>query len=98
LDQRLIGTWVSDPEDEEGIRELGRATIEFTEDGRLIYVIHGEEKDQKMFLTYSADDGVLVTDQPSEPREERTAYSITSDGRLTLSFGGRRSVYIRGAQ
>jgi hypothetical protein len=48
-----------------------------------------------MFLTFRVDGGILVTDQPSSPRQERTAYSIGPDGKLTLWFGGQRSVYVR---
>ncbi len=94
--KELLGTWVSDPEDEEGIREFGRVSLEFSEDGDLTYTIHGDDKDQKMFLTYSVEGNELVTDQPSRPQRERTAFSLTSEGRLTLWFGGQRSVYIRG--
>jgi hypothetical protein len=95
VQEQLIGTWVSDPEDVDGIRELGRATLEFEEDGQLTYTAHAVGKDQKMFLTFRTEGGTLVTDQPSSPRQERTAYSIGSDGKLTLWFGSRRSVYIR---
>ena len=91
----LIGTWMSDPEDEEGIREFGRVTLEFEEDGQLTYVVHAPGKDQKMFLRFRVEDGLLVTDQPSAPREERTAYSIGPNGKLNLWFGGRRSIYFR---
>lgn len=93
---QLIGTWVSDPEDEEGIREFGRVTLEFEEDGQLTYTVHAPGKDQKMFLCFRVEGGHLVTDQPSAPREERTAYSIGPNGKLTLWFGGQRSVYVRG--
>ncbi len=91
----LLGTWTSDPEDIEGHREFGRATLEFEEDGQLTYTVHAEGKDQKMFLTFRVEGGTLITDQPSSPREERTAYSIGADGKLILWFGGQRSVYVR---
>ncbi len=95
VDPDLIGTWVSDPADAEGSHEFGRATIEFEPDGQLTYTVHTEGKDQKMFLTFRVDNGVLVTNQPSAPREERTAYTVTSDGKLVLWFGGQRSIYVR---
>ena len=91
----LVGTWVSDPEDVDGIRELGRATLDFEDDGQLTYTVHAKDRDQKMFLTFRVEGKTLVTDQPSSPREERTAYSIGPDGKLTLWFGGQRSVYLR---
>jgi hypothetical protein len=34
---QLIGRWVSDPEDVDGIREFGRATLEFDQDGELTH-------------------------------------------------------------
>ena len=86
---------MSDPEDQEGVREFGRATLEFEEDGQLTYTVHATGKDQKMFLTFRVESGVLVTNQPSSPREERTAYSISPKGQLTLWFGGHRSIYVR---
>jgi hypothetical protein len=95
VDPRLVGIWVNDPEDASGQRAFGRVTLEFGHDGRLVYTIHGDEKDEKMLLTYSVDQGYLVTDQPSSPREERTAYSLREDGRLELNFGGKTSLYIR---
>lgn len=49
-----------------------------------------------MFLTWQVEDGVLITNQPSAPREERTTYSIDAAGTLTLWYPGRPVVYIRG--
>lgn len=91
----LLGTWISDPQDIEGAREFGRATLEFEGDGQLTYTVHADGKDQKMFLTFRVKGGLLVTDQPSSPREERTPFTIGPDGKLTLWFGGQRSVYVR---
>ena len=91
----LLGTWASDPEDQEGIREFGRTTLDFAADGQLTYTVRADQKDQKMFLSFRLEGGTLITDQRSSPREERTAYSIGSDGKLTLWFGGQRSVYVR---
>jgi hypothetical protein len=96
MEEQLLGKWVSDPEDKEGRREFGTVTLEFGENGELTYSIRGHQKEQRMFLTYAVEDGMIVTDQPSQPHKERTAYSLTSDGRLTLWFGGQRSVYVRG--
>jgi hypothetical protein len=91
-----LGTWVSDPEDDLGVKELGEVTLEFGDDGALTYTIHLPDKDQKILLRYEAEDGMITTDQPSQPKIEKTSYAVTSDGRLTLWFGGQRSVYIRG--
>jgi hypothetical protein len=94
IDQ-LIGTWVSDPEDVDGIQEFGRVTLEFDEEGQLTYTAHARGKDQTIFLTFRVEDGSLVTNQPSSPRQERTAFSIGPDGKLTRWFGGQRGVYLR---
>ena len=96
----LIGTWVSDPEDQGGVQEFGHATLEFEEDGQLTYTVHAEGKDRKriLFSVFRVEGDTLVTNQPSSPREERTAYSFDPGGRLTLWFGGQRSVYVRGDQ
>ena len=92
----LIGTWISDPKDTESIRRFGNVKLHFTADGRLIYIIPGEEKDQKMFLTYRVENNILITDQPSVPREERANFRITTDGKLEWEcFNGSTVNYVR---
>jgi hypothetical protein len=90
----LIGRWTSDPTDVEGIREFGRAHLEFFPDGTLIYTAVDESKQQKMFLTYRVEGGVLITDQPSAPREERTPFTLTAEGKLTVTYGGLSARYV----
>jgi hypothetical protein len=48
-----------------------------------------------MLLTFGVELGFIVTNQPSLPRSEKTAYEVTRDGRLVLNFSGQRSVYYR---
>ena len=67
----------------------------FGDDGSLTYIIHVEGKDQVILMKYRVDGSVLVTDQPSQRREERTAFTITPDGKLVLEFGGIKSRYVR---
>jgi hypothetical protein len=67
----------------------------FSDDGSLTYIIHVEGKDEVIVMKYRIDDSVLVTDQPSQPGEERTPFTITPDGKLVLEFGGIRSRYVR---
>lgn len=88
-DKSLLGRWLSEPSSGEDI------TLEFKEDGRLDYTIHGVEKDQKIFLTYRVENNTLVTNQPSDPREERTSFMLTEDDKLVLVYGDQRSLYIR---
>ncbi len=92
----LLGTWIRDSEDIESIREFGNVKLHFTEDGQLIYTIFNKHKDQKIFLTYRVENNVLITDQPSDPREEHTKFQITEEGRLEQECSdGGISRYIR---
>jgi hypothetical protein len=91
----LLGTWKSDPQDGESLRSYGKVTLRFGSDGSLLYTVHQAEKDQVMRLTFRLESGFIVTDQPSHPQPERTAYELTSDGKLVLTFGGRRVSYTR---
>ncbi len=90
IDRQLLGRW-------ESVAGVGQepVTIEFEGDGSLTYTIHGPGSEQKIFLLYTARNGVIITDQPSHPREERTPYRITSDGELVMTYGGEDSVFIR---
>lgn len=94
-DGRLLGTWRTAAEDTGGTREYGDVTMCFTEDGFLVYTIHTGDVDQEMLLRYRTEGGVLITDQPSAPTEERTVYKISQEGRLELEHGGTRSTYVR---
>lgn len=91
----LVGRWTTDPTDTDAINEYGRSTIVFDEDRNLTYIIHAEGKDQVILMEYRVDGSVLITDQPAQPGEERTAFTITPDGKLVLEFGGIRSRYVR---
>jgi len=84
----LVGTWGIDKSDQGALKELGDVSLEFSADGKLKYTIAAEDKSQIMLMTYVVEDGVIVTDQPSAPRAERTNFSISPEGVLTLAFGG----------
>jgi len=92
---QLVGTWKSDPNDSVGTTTYGDVTLKFGADGLLLYIVHSSERDQVMRLTYRVEPGFIVTDQPSEPRSERTEYQIGEDGVLVLAFGGRKSRYLK---
>src|SRR5712691_50148 len=82
---KLIGKWFG--------RVSGEAVgLEFLEDGRLAYAILTENSTQIMRMTYRVDGAVLVTDQPSHPREERTRFGGTSPAPLCLSLAASRAV------
>ena len=91
----LIGVWKSDERDVAELRPYGNTTLEFEADGTLRYTVHENGKDQIMLLTFRVEPGFIVTNQPSHPRSEKTAYEFTRDGRLVLNFGGQKSVYCR---
>jgi len=84
----LVGTWVVDRTDTRALAELGDVVLEFQDDGRLTYTIRGQTTDQIILMQYKVEGDVIVTDQPSSPRVERTAYALSPDGTLTLEFGG----------
>ena len=93
-DRSLLGKWLPSPSDGKN-ESYEDTTLEFKEGGRLEYTIHGVEKDQKIFLTYRVEDDILITDQPSHPREERTPFVLAEDGKLVLVYGEQRALYIR---
>jgi hypothetical protein len=87
MDLILRGKWRSEGSD--------RTTLNFKEGGMLEYTIPGADKDQIIFLTYRIEGSVLITDQPSHPREERTTFQLTPDGKLRLAYGGEEGVYAK---
>ena len=84
----IVGKWIG--------RVNGEAVgMEFLDDGRLAYVVlTADGKRQTMRLSYRVEGNVLVTTQPSNPREERSEFQIEGNS-LSISFGGQRSVFQR---
>lgn len=94
-DNRLTGIWKIDPADNVG-ESLESTTLEFTNDGMLLYTVHEKNRDQIIRLTFRIEQpGIIVTDQPSSPREERTGFEFTSDDTLVLEFEGKKTRYLR---
>jgi hypothetical protein len=91
----LLGKWRTDPDDQETIAEYGDVSLDFLLNGGLIYTVHTEGKRQIMLLNFRVEGDVLVTDQPSDPHEERTKFELTPDGKLVLRYEHRSSTYIR---
>lgn len=91
----LIGTWKSDRNDSTGAGTYGEVTLKFGADGTLLYIIRESDRDQIVRTTYNIEPGFIVTNQPSEPRFERTEYHLGEDGVLILAFGGRKSRYVK---
>jgi hypothetical protein len=76
----LLGRWC-------GLVNGEPAALEFRADGRAAYVVQSGERQQTMLLSWRLDGNDLVTNQPSDPREERTRISLEG-GALMLTFGG----------
>jgi hypothetical protein len=68
--------------------------ISFQVDGSLRYQIEGETV-QHILLTWRIDGDVLVTDQPSAPRQERTRFRFLSPSQLILEREDESYTYER---
>ncbi len=95
---KLFGIWKTDPDDDWSQRNYGDVSLEFTPDGRLIYTVRSSAGDnQVILLSYRMEDNWIITDQPSSPRQERSEFFFTADGRLAIKEPGqaRAAFYIR---
>ncbi len=95
---QLLGKWISDPDDATGYAKYGDVSLEFLPDGQLIYTMNDPHRTSTMDMEYRVEGDEIVTNQRSQPREERTRFSIGPDGKLSLSFGGVETRYIRGPE
>ena len=76
--------------------EIGHGvTMTFTEDGKLVYVIHQKDSKQIMNLVFRVEGNHLVTNQSSHPQEETTTFSFDSEGNLILDYDGSKSWFTR---
>jgi hypothetical protein len=66
----------------------------FFPDGRLEYRTLQGDVLQIMKLTYRIDGTVIVSNQPSAPREERTTFRLDGST-LVLNYGGEETSYER---
>ena len=95
--RQIIGRWRSDPDDPEGIRIYGDVLLDFSPNGRLTHTIHSEGKRQIMLLTYRIKGDALITDQPSDPKEESTRFEFTPTGKLVLLYENQPSTLRSGS-
>jgi hypothetical protein len=91
----LIGRWVIDESDQHTLEKFGNVVLEFDEDGGLTYIIRSDGKQQIMLMRYEVDGDTIITDQPSHPSVERTAFSLSDDGLLMLALDGEPSNFRR---
>ncbi|WP_142685409.1 hypothetical protein [Chitinophaga polysaccharea] len=91
----LLGLWKTDPLHIPTIELYGRnASMEFKDNGDLIYLIEEEGKFQTILLTYQIVEDKLITDQPSMPGKEITIFRIL-DKKLQLDHEGVISSFVR---
>jgi hypothetical protein len=98
MNNNLIGSWNSDETDEATQKALGKVTMTFTEDGKLIYDIFEGGKQQRINMIYKVQDDTIISDQPSHPQEQRTGYKIENGDKLILEFEGEKTVFNRSKQ
>lgn len=97
-EQRLLGIWESEPSRLLGGDVHERISMVFKPDSKLIYTVHLNEKDQIIILEYDVRDGKILTNQPSHPQEETTAFSFTDDGKLILTYQDNQSIFTKLAE
>lgn len=93
--KEIVGRWTLDPTDIRSRQIYGNISIEFTEEGDLTYTIHVDGKDLKSFMTYKIEQNLLITNQSSSPREEKTEFRILPTGKLELCFEDVKSTYVK---
>jgi hypothetical protein len=95
--QLLIGCWHLDSADP-ALDMTEPVEMEFKPDGQLIYAIEAGRKWQIMRLTFRVDGSTIVTNQPSAPGEERTAFVLDGNDKLVLDYGGAKASFTRGSK
>ena len=83
LKERLQGRWY-------GKLNGDSMALDFASDGQLACVILQGGKRQTIMLTYRVEGDSLVTDQPSQPREETTRLEFVGED-LVLEFQGQKT-------
>jgi hypothetical protein len=93
VSKRFLGKWSLLKA--EGDLDLGEGvTMTFASDGKLVYVIQQKDSKQIMNLDFKVDGSRLITNQPSQPREETTEFSFDADGNLVLDYGGSKAWFM----
>lgn len=85
IDPRLLGEWIVDHLDAPTVERFGHARIDIDGD-QLVYQF--EDGGRALLRIEESSEGVLVTNQPSAPRREKTQYAFDDSGTLTLTFRG----------
>jgi len=93
MNNELIGVWELEPDDVTSLNLYGKMILQFKKNGDLIYNIYEGDKIQKVLLTYDTKDNIIITDQPSSPKKEKTEYQFLSKTRLKLYMNGVESTF-----
>jgi outer membrane lipopolysaccharide assembly protein LptE/RlpB len=94
MNENLIGVWRSDLDDLITQEYYGNISMEFCNDGRLIYTIFENSRTQAATLTYHVEGDLLITDQPSHPEKVETKFTI-KEHVLELHFDGIKSRFLK---
>jgi hypothetical protein len=94
MNNELIGSWKSDPDDEITQRNYGSVIMEFKENGILVYRIFDGGKEQIIKLTYEIKNNTILTNQPSSYKKEISEFTIIKN-KMILDFEGIRSTYVK---
>jgi hypothetical protein len=95
MNNNIVGIWELDPKDYSAKEIYGEITIEFKNNGKLIYSEFTKEGEQIIIMNYQIIRDKLITDQPSHPKKKETQFILHDDGKLELSFEGVSSMYVR---
>jgi|GEM_PF-2979911 len=90
-DQRLLGTWLPDSSTPRG----DLVSIEFREDGSLLYTIDFNGEEHTLVLLYETAGGVLTTRDEFAGVLASSSYKLDPDGALELAFHGAMFIYRR---
>lgn len=86
----LLGRWESI-----NLNSGEKISMEFKDNGELVYTIHLPEKDQIMNLVFRVEGKTIVSNQPSHPREEITQFIFEGDKQLILERDGEETRFFK---
>jgi len=92
--RELFGHWRL-IDDQGGVDQGEGVGMTFYFDGRLEYAIREEDRVVIMNLLWHVEGGVIVTDQPSTPKQERTRYFFRSPDVLVLESADGSTTFQR---
>lgn len=92
---RIIGCWEIDKNDIKSVEIYGNVSIEFKQNGELIYTVHTNEKKEIILMMFEIKGHLLITNQLSAPNKQETEFKLMSEKILELFFNGEKSTYIK---